>query len=405
MALAFALPLIFRPGFATPFHSTHKQMPCIACHDSPYSGSGLGLTRKLDESSQPQVGEANMPDWYTAKLSVLIDSYPVATSDSYKNTNKLVPNFRPWQLSQDYSGTVNLNAGLNLPLPIIPLRKTLNLIFSMDLGPFAPAFRAGYISWSNPEVPANSPGIAHIQLGRFQVPFGLPTDQPHHIARLISKTTAQDFVSGIKLSGPLPPQLLFNFAIFHEMTNTQSSLPAPQQLGIVFNTYTHLDNWIWGGASALISHHQESATFPHAFSLFWGANLAKQWSNLALVILQEITTSQSILSAEIDPTTFHLLFESLSNKDDAASPYAWSYTLQLHWSMFSRAQVHYHFHVFNWNLNDRDQYLQKNRLGFDYQLRENLSLSWGFGINQKSSLLNAAYFPRRFSLLALKGWW
>lgn len=175
-----------RPEYAV----KHGYTQCSVCHISPFGGGARRVDGKLYGSKDFETGVQSLQNYFSGDLRAIT--------------------FFPAHPEKTTNGIALMSAipAVNIPLTQDKQGVSTHLVSAFNLGGLAPTgVREAYLL-VEPSHPNNGNSFfSAIQFGRFNVPFGLMTDEHRTWTRIQSKTSINDFEMGAALSG----DPLFNF--------------------------------------------------------------------------------------------------------------------------------------------------------------------------------------------------
>lgn len=171
---------------------TNRIVTCTACHVSPFGGGPRYLDGKLFGSRKDEPSKLSFQDKWSLDAR-LISYYPEGGNESRQGT-----------------ALMTTSVGAN-----IPIKKNANggeqrFVGVYSLGVVQQGPRDIYGQWMSK---ARTENPVYVQVGRFNIPFGLLTDEHRTYTKLLTRTEIFDYEIGASFSGDIKGGLHYDFAV------------------------------------------------------------------------------------------------------------------------------------------------------------------------------------------------
>lgn len=302
-SLTFSFYAHARPEFAV----RHGVVNCSACHNSPFGGASKNVNGKLFFTRHKPMGEAVPPEYYSIDL----------------RANALYP--KNPQFNNNGFAIMSTIGSVHIPVSTGKENFNTKLVADYDFGMLGPTLRNAYaLIENNPREP--NLWLKHILIGRFNIPFGLMTDEHWDLLRLQTKTTINDFDAGVGFSGDPFQAIHYDFLI--TTSNTTSSTSGRFTTGTTASPESKHAFWLnlrsdlqplpmYIGASGMVHslystpRHPWAASVYSAFSfhrisgiapatLLFEAALADGWTNSTYGLISNFTPAGDYLTSVED---------------------------------------------------------------------------------------------------------
>lgn len=187
-----------------------RAVSCTSCHVSPFGGGPRNLTGKLYGAHGYDPSGWQLQDKFSADARAIL----------YEPKDRAT--------TRHGAALMEVSPSANLPIKTFKDGSETRVVAVYSLGVVAQGPRDIYGQWlSHPT--SESPTI--VQLGRFNVPFGLMTDEHRTFTRMLTRTEIYDYEFGTSISNDIWNEVHYDFALSNGLESggqfSQSSIAAP----------------------------------------------------------------------------------------------------------------------------------------------------------------------------------
>lgn len=211
MPMKLNIPLLFlfvliinHQAFARPeYGARYGVVNCAACHSSPFGGGSKNVYGKLFFTRSKPIGNLTPSELYSLDLRI----------------NGLFP--RDAEVNNNGVAIMSTVGAAHIPVETGDPNIRTKFVGDYDFGVLGPGLRNVFVLVENS---AHEPSrwLKHILVGKFNVPFGLMTDEHWSFLRLQTRTTINDFDTGVGLSGDPVERLHYDFAVTSSNTTSNA---------------------------------------------------------------------------------------------------------------------------------------------------------------------------------------
>jgi len=204
-------------AFARPQYAVRKKIiSCSACHFNPAGGGARNIFGKAVGSRTFPMGLNSKQDYFSFDFRAININ---TTEEREKNPNG--------------SGIMTSNVSAAIPVNVLDNGSTTYAVAAYDLGGFGPGARETYARFS----PANSDDSLpmYVVVGKFNIPFGLLTDEHRTYTRKQTNTDYNKFEMGFMLSGTPHHSFHYDIALVEGYQKAAAYPSAGDNRGYVFN--------------------------------------------------------------------------------------------------------------------------------------------------------------------------
>jgi len=361
------LLLLVNLSFARPQYAVRKKInDCMACHFNPAGGGARNVFGKAAGSKTGKIG-------YYSKQDLISIDYRMINMNTTEKKNE----------NPNGSGIMTSNATAAVPVMHEDDGSEVHAVASYDLGGFGPGARETYARFST-----NSNGGLKPQsvvIGKFNIPFGLLTDEHRTYTRKQSNTGLNSFEMGVMVSGNPHYSFHYDFAYVEGYQKNAGYPDAGNNYGAVLNLRYNFNNSpVFVGLSGLYNKGQiDSSTSEARENDPWAASL---YSALSLdhmtkkflkgSLLAEIVLAHNFNRPEynsglgyfINATESPTYYAEVQDKHSLGAMLRLDIDLSKKWSVF------YKLDAFAPDQNHlKDQFLI-NSIGFKYWYNSNVDI-------------------------------
>lgn len=369
--LVLSLASLTSVCFARPQYAVRKKInDCTACHFNPAGGGARNIFGKASGSRSFEVGTYSKQDLFSVDYRAININ---TTEGKNKNPNG--------------SGIMTSSATAAVPVVQEEDGSEVHAIASYDLGGFGGGARETYARFTT-----NSNGGVKPQsvvVGKFNIPFGLLTDEHRTYTRKGSNTSLNSFEMGAMISGNLHYAFHYDFAYVEGYQKNAGYPDAGNNYGVVLNLRYNFNNSpVFVGLSGLYNKGQiDSSTGearkndPWASSLYTAVSL-DHLTNRTIKgsVLAEVVLAHNFNRPEynsgigyfVNATDSPTYYNEILDKHSLGAMLRLDIDLSNKWSTFYKIDM---FAPDEENM--KDQFLL-NSFGFKYWYNSNVDVDFRF---------------------------
>jgi hypothetical protein len=280
--------------------------------------------------------------------------------------------------SQTINGVALMEASGSANVPVIEASDTSNeirLVATYNMSPLSSGAREAYGRYTANQGQDNPP--IYVIVGRFNVPFGLLTDEHRTYTRLQTNSTLNDFDDGVAVSGLLFQTLSYDLAITNDLQAGGSFTSNDVHYGVVGNL-----RWMPSGQPFFLGASQnyeysQVVPEPYATSLYGALSVERLFNPIKATLLFEGVTARNWNTATVNPefpsffipTTDSTYQTAVANSQSLGFYGMIKYEIGPHWSVF------YKFDSLEINADFPGDVYNRHGLGFETFISSNLILN------------------------------
>ncbi|MBT4793486.1 MAG: hypothetical protein HON90_18075 [Halobacteriovoraceae bacterium] len=308
LVFVIALFVISFESMSRPQYAVRRKInDCTACHFNPSGGGARNLFGKTVGSRNHKMGKLSKQDLFS------IDYRAVSINTAKaKNDN---PNG---------SGIMTSNATAALPVAQEDDGSEVHAVASYDFGGFGSAARETYAKFTT----TSNGGIVpkSVLVGRFNIPFGLLTDEHRTYTKKQTNTSINVFEMGAMISGNPHYAFHYDLAMVEGYQKNAGYPSAGNDYGVVLNLRYNFNNSpVFVGASGLYNKGQVNSTTgeirdedPWAAALYAAVSL----DHITNKKLKGSFITEVVLAHHFNRPEFNSGLSYFVNKTDSATYYA-----------------------------------------------------------------------------------
>jgi hypothetical protein len=349
--------IFFHRAQAYPTYAVqHRITTCTACHISSTGGGIRNLDGKL----------------YGARGYNL----PAISKQQYVSGDWRYLFFKTEKpkTTKEGAGLMAAVVSANLPLQTDPDKTEVRLVFNQSLSGFA-RDQDTYLRFKLDEDTKNTL-IQYINVGRVQTPFGIRTDEHRTYARMISKTSWNDYMVGVDIAANPIESLHYDLALLNGengLTPDQLQENKTSQWGSIFNLRwtSPLNHWpIILGSSGLYVKRTAGQKDAWSDSFYLLASLGR-WTKgtLPLTFSAELTQAKEFNGNNAELSSFVADSNYLQSVADSK---AQAFFVQLDYDLSRQWVLTYKFDEMILDMSYMADYYRRHGLGVKYYFGPNL---------------------------------
>lgn len=370
---------------------------CSACHASPFGGGPRNINGKYYGTHGLGVGENSAQDKVSGDFRIML----LEPNNPQYNPNGLV------MMSAIPSG--------NLQLSQSDGGSETRAVVAYDLGMLGGALGAGlrdsYVRFRSVKEEANS-FLKYVLFGRFNVPFGILTDEHRTYVRIQTRTTHNEFEMGFGFSGEPDDRFHYDLALTTGVANGGSALITND---IPWAAIANL-RWNPGampfflGASGTYQRRLNLAYNPHALSLSGALSLDRLTNGgISGSLMSEIAWAHGFNDAARNPAMARYFLPANDPAFAAAVADSTSIGLmvQAEYNLTQRWTLLYKFEDLALDMRFTGDAFIRHAFGFRTILNSNmdLDLRYEIGLAGRPSITDADLSTARNDLMGVFRYW
>ena len=270
----FLLGLMPQDGIAFPRYAVkHYQVRCTSCHLGPSGGGPLNLNGKAYATRNLKSGPLDRVGWVAGSMRIL-GFWPENAADKSNGLGLMEASLTgSWIFSRSEGGAEHA------------------LVLTNDFGKFGPGPREVYLLSYSGKLTSAFPN--RLLLGRFNVPFGLLTDEHKTYTRSQTQTSLNSFEMGVMASGDPAVFLHYDLALLNGFQSGGSLNSEDFRWGLIANLRTDLRVLPIQLGASYIYHYSAEGENPRAYTLYTLFSLGRlTQESLPLTLAMEAVWAQ-----------------------------------------------------------------------------------------------------------------
>lgn len=366
LLLLFALTHLVLPtqsAFARPSYAARSGVvSCTGCHVSPAGGgirtsAGKAFGARGFQMSQWQIQE-------------------------YAQVDTRMIYYQPERSQTSHSGLGLMSTILSTQIPLRNGKGTeqpgpARFVASYDFGQFNAGQRATYVMWVDEEA-ATSIDRNTVILGRFQVPFGLMTDEHKTYVRMQTATSYNDFKMGAMYSKTTTPNVHYDLALVNGLQTAATEGSGRFSAGPTGGVYVNArlspqEPNYYGGVSLAYNYRHGEQQDLWAASLYSAIPLdSMRARNQEATLLLEVSTAQGFTEGSINPDISRFFYAGNSTYQSLVEQaQSIGYMARFNWYFTNRWMAFYKFDSLTLNIDYPADAFLRHGVGFKHWLSAN----------------------------------
>ncbi len=320
-ALPVVVVLLSSNSYARPQYAAAKGMnDCTSCHYSPVGGGHKTVFGKITASHGFTPAKNSMKDLINGEFRALAEM----------NTEKP---------SAHAQGATIMSGNISGALDVMENAEgTTHLVAGYDFAGMNNQAKDVFIRWQAKK--RENFAIHHVVVGRFNIPFGIVTDEHYTYVRQQTKSSANDYELGGMISGNLFSSVHYDLAFMQDMQSGGKSVPNQgTHWGVVPNLRMMFATaHIYIGLSGMY-YQRPNTKAPWAvagytvwapnekFSLMFEVDYAKNMNDSA---------NNSYLNYFVDSTASATYYAELTDKSSLGAMLRMEYAFNNRWAIYNK---------------------------------------------------------------------
>ncbi len=355
--LILAISLFATSIQARPQYAAAKGInDCTSCHYSPAGGGPKTVFGKITASHGFAPAKRSMTDTISGEVRAIALT---TTKDTTNNS----------------TGVSIMSGHLSGAIDILDNAKgTTHIVAAYDFFGYGATARDSFIRWQAKDRKNFSP--QHMVVGKFNIPFGILTDEHRTYVRMQTKTSENEYEMGGMISGNLAAMTHYDLAIVQGFQQGNSFPNAGVQWGVVSNIRMMFQSiHMYIGLSGL---YYKNGTVDSP----WAASTYMVWAPTAkFSIMAEVDYAKnmndpnilnSYLAKFVDSAASNTYYNDLLTKSSLGAMVQFDYAINNKWTVYNKIDFLAPDEEFL-----KDHYIN-NGVGFKYFINSNMDVDCRF---------------------------